>query len=77
MKKRKVGPCSAYMRLPDGTLVLWYTVENLGEPDQKVTYHVNQEQTEEWNDRMMANAGRYMSSFKRTDEEYEELYRNG
>lgn len=60
---RKSRPMSgeAVMILKDGTEVPFFKVENIGTPEQKVTYFVTDEQREEFNDAMCENIGREMS----------------
>lgn len=60
---RKSRPMSgeAVMILKDGTEVPFFKVENIGTPEQKVTYFVTDEQREEFNDVMCENIGREMS----------------
>lgn len=78
MAGRKKRPMTgvAYMRMPDGSLKKWATVENLlGAPEERVlTLHVSEEESEAFIKKMAENvsesmAGRLSSRFWQTDED--------
>ena len=51
------------MRTPDSAIVLISKIEDLELPDQNIIYNIDQEQREEFSQKMMENASRVMSDY--------------
>lgn len=61
--KRKAFVSYTYLNMPDGTVLLMTTVENIGTPEQRVIRHISEERRKQITDEILMNVGRSMSDY--------------